>query len=130
MKIVAGEQIGTLFVAQGQTIAARKRWIGLTVQPRGRLVLDDGARRAVEQDGRSLLPIGVTAVEGDFRKGDVVAVCDSQGVEFARGLTNYAAAAADRIKGLRTPQIAQILGHCPYDEVIHRDDMVVTSGER
>lgn len=129
MRIVAGEQIGTLFVAQGQTIAARKRWIGLTVQPRGRLVLDDGARRAVEQDGRSLLPIGVTAVEGDFRKGDVVAVCDSQGVEFARGLTNYAAAEAHRIKGLRTQQIAQILGYCPYDEVIHRDDMVVTSSE-
>ena len=130
MRIVAGEQIGTLFVAQGQTIAARKRWIGLTVQPRGRLVLDAGAQRAVEQDGCSLLPIGVTAVEGDFRKGDVVAVCDSQGIEFARGLTNYGAAEAQRIKGLRTQQISQILGHCPYDEVIHRDDMVVTSSER
>jgi len=126
-RIIAGEPIGTLIIAQGQTVAARKRWIGLTVKPRGKLRLDAGARRAVERQGRSLLPIGVQDVEGDFEKGDVIALCDSQGEEFARGLTNYSADDVRSIKGLQTGQIAAVLGHCPYDEVIHRDNMVLTS---
>ena len=90
------------------------------------LVLDAGAQRAVQRDGRSLLPIGVVDVDGDFRKGDVVALSDPDGVEFARGLTNYDGRDIRRIKGLKTEQIAATLGHCPYDEVIHRDNMVVT----
>ncbi len=125
-RILAGESVGTLFLAQGQTVAARKRWIGLTVQPRGTLVLDAGARHAVENQGRSLLAIGVVSVEGRFRKGDVVRLRDPDGREFARGLTNYSADDLDRIKGLRTPQIAETLGYRPYDEVIHRDNMAVT----
>jgi len=129
-RIVAGEPAGTLFLAQGQTVAARKRWIGLTVQPRGALVLDAGARHAVENQGRSLLAIGVVSVEGRFRKGDVVRLRDPDGCEFARGLTNYTADDLDRIKGLRTPQIAAVLGQRPYDEVIHRDNMVVTGQGR
>ena len=115
---------------QGQTITARKRWIGLTVQPRGHLVLDAGARAAIQRDGRSLLAIGVVAAEGSFGKGDVVALCDADGVEFARGLTNYGADEICRIKGLKTHQIAESLGHCPYDEVVHRDNMVLTGGEK
>ena len=126
-RIIAGEPLGTLILAQGQTMAARKRWVALTVKPRGKLRLDAGARRAVEQQGRSLLPIGVQDVDGDFKKGDVIALCDSQGEEFARGLTNYTADDVRRIKGLQTGQIAAALGHCPYDEVIHRDNMVLTS---
>jgi len=125
-RIIAGEVVGTLILARGQTVAARKRWIGLTVEPRGRLVLDAGARAAIERDGRSLLPIGVVEVEGDFGKGDVIALCGPDGTEFARGLTNYAAEDIRRIKGLRTGRIAAALGHCPYDEVIHRDNMVIT----
>jgi len=125
-RIVAAEMVGTLILAQGQTVAARKRWIGLTVQPRGYLVLDAGARRAIERDGRSLLPIGVLEAEGDFSKGDVIALRDPEGVEFARGLTNYNADDVRRIKGLKTDQISVTLGHCPYDEVIHRDNMAVT----
>jgi glutamate 5-kinase len=125
-RIVAGETVGTLILAQGQTMAARKRWIGFTAQPRGRVTLDSGARRAVESKGRSLLAIGVTAVEGRFAKGDVVSVQDAGGEEFARGLTNYAADELARIKGLRSQQIAETLGHCPYEEVIHRDNMVLT----
>ncbi|MBN1909282.1 MAG: glutamate 5-kinase [Pirellulales bacterium] len=125
-RIVAGEPVGTLLVAQGQTVAARKRWIGFTVQPRGHLIVDAGARRAVEQAGKSLLPIGVVNVVGQFDKGDVVALRDADRVEFARGLTNYSAANIARIKGLRTDQIAGALGHHPYDEIIHRDNMVVT----
>ena len=89
------------------------------------LVLDAGARRAVEQQGRSLLAIGVVDTAGDFAKGDVVALCDAGGVEFARGLTNYNAADIQRIKGLKSDKIAEALGYCPYDEVIHRDNMVL-----
>jgi glutamate 5-kinase len=125
-KIMAGEPVGTLFLAQGQTVAARKRWIGFTVKPRGRLALDAGAREAVDRKGRSLLAIGVVDVEGNFHKGDVVALCGPDGVEFARGLTNYGDEDLRKIRGLRTGQIAAALGHCPYDEVIHRDNMVIT----
>ncbi len=126
-RIIAGENVGTLFLAQGQTVAARKRWIGLTVKPRGRLMLDAGAREAIEEKGKSLLAIGVVGVEGNFVKGDVVALRDPENREFARGLTNYSAQEIGRIKGLKTNQITQVLGHCPYDEIIHRDNMVVTS---
>ncbi len=125
-KIIAGEPVGTLFFAQGQTVAARKRWIGFTVKPRGRLALDAGAREAVHRKGRSLLAIGVVDVEGHFHKGDVVALRGPDGVEFARGLTNYGDEDLRKIRGLRTGQIAAALGHCPYDEIIHRDNMVIT----
>ena len=126
-RIIAGEPVGTLFLAQGQSVAARKRWIGLTVKPRGRLVLDAGARTAIELKGRSLLAAGVVDAEGEFHKGDVVALRGPDGVEFARGLTNYGTDEILRIKGLKTRQIAGVLGHCPYDEIIHRDNMVVTT---
>lgn len=128
-KILAGEPVGTLFLAQGPMVAARKRWIGFSVQPRGILTLDDGARRAIEKQGRSLLAIGIVEAEGSFSKGDVVALRDRAGVEFARGLTNYSHSEIERIKGLRTEQIAATLGHRPYEEVIHRDNMAVTSAE-
>ncbi|HEX3655403.1 MAG TPA: glutamate 5-kinase [Pirellulales bacterium] len=126
-KILAGESVGTLFVAHGQTIPSFKRWIGFTVQPRGYLALDDGARRAVQQQGRSLLAIGVIDAGGAFKKGDVVALRDAAGMEFARGLINYSVDEITRIKGLRTEAIAATLGHCPYQEVIHRDNLVVTT---
>ncbi|HEY1602313.1 MAG TPA: glutamate 5-kinase [Pirellulales bacterium] len=126
-RILAGEEVGTLFVAQGQTIASRKRWIGFTAQPRGHLVLDDGARRAIEKQGRSLLAIGVVAAVGNFKKGDIVSLRDAAGTEFARGLTNYTAEEVARIKGLKTDAIAPVLGHCPYQEVIHRDNIAVTT---
>jgi glutamate 5-kinase len=126
-RIIAGETVGTLFLAQGQSVKARKRWIGLTVKPRGRLLLDAGACNAIENKGRSLLAAGVVDVEGNFIKGDVVALRGPDGTEFARGLTNYSADDVRRIKGLKTHQIVKTLGQCPYDEVIHRDNMVVTS---
>jgi len=126
-RILAGECVGTLFLAQGQMVAARKRWIGLTVKPRGRLLLDAGACEAIEKRGKSLLAIGVVDVEGDFIKGDAIALRDPENREFARGLTNYSAEDIRRIKGLKTDKIAQVLGYRPYDEIIHRDNMVVTS---
>ncbi len=129
-RIVAGEVVGTLFPAQGRSFAARKRWIGLTVKPRGRLLLDAGAQAAVERKGRSLLAAGVATAEGDFDKGDVVAICGPDGAEFARGLTNYSADEVRRIRGLKTKEITGILGYCPYDEIVHRDNMVVTKIKR
>jgi glutamate 5-kinase len=126
-RIIAGEPVGTLFLARGQSVAARKRWIGFTVRPHGHLVLDPGARHAIECDGRSLLPIGIVDVVGRFSKADVVALRDQNGVEFARGLTNYTADEVRKIKGLKSSDINGALGYCPYQEVIHRDNMVVTS---
>ena len=126
-KIVAGAVVGTLFLAQGQSLAARKRWIGLTVKPRGMLQLDAGAQEAIQRKGRSLLAAGIVAVDGRFAKGDVVGLRSPDGTEIARGLTNYGHEDLARIKGLRTSQIADVLGECPYEEVVHRDNMVVTT---
>ncbi len=126
-ELVSGADIGTLFLAEGDGLSAWKRWIGYTLPPKGRFVLDAGARRAVEQQGKSLLAIGVVRVEGDFTKGEVVSLVDQTGDEFARGLSNYDSVAAQTITGKRTDEILRDLGSVPYDEVIHRDNLVVTS---
>jgi glutamate 5-kinase len=123
--VLAGEPVGTLFLPHGQAMPAWKRWIGYTARPRGRLIVDAGARRAVEEKGRSLLPIGVVQTHGAFGKGDVVALSDVRGTEFARGLTNYSAEDVAKILGLRTEQIDEVLGGVPYEEVVHRDNLVV-----
>lgn len=126
-RILAGEEIGTLFLARGESIPAWKRWIGYSLPPRGKYVLDAGARKAIQQRGRSLLAIGITAVQGEFSKGEVVSLVDPDGVEFARGLTNFGAHDARRIAGKKTDQIAAMLGSLPYDEIIHCDNLVVTA---
>lgn len=119
------EPVGTLFLPHSTMLPAWKRWLGYTARPRGRLVVDAGAREAVQGKGRSLLPIGVVQVSGHFGKGDVVAICDPEGVEFARGLTNYPSALVDRLRGLRSEQVRETLGSAPYEEVVHRDNLVV-----
>ncbi len=124
-RILAGEPVGTLFLARGSTQGAKKRWIGLTARPRGHFVVDPGARRALEAGTKSLLAIGIVEVVGEFEKGDVVGIRDAEGLEFARGLTNYATAEARRIQGLRTEQARQALGQALYDEVVHRDNLVL-----
>ena len=126
-RIFAGGQVGTLLLAQGKSIAPRKRWIAFTAQPRGHLVLDEGAARAIVENGGSLLSIGVVQVVGDFSKGDVIALRDKNDREFARGLSNYRSEELRRIQGLKTDQIAAALGHCPYDEVVHRNNLALTS---
>jgi glutamate 5-kinase len=108
-------------------VTSRKRWVGLTAQPCGRVVLDAGAQGAVEKQGRSLLAIGVKRVEGIFQKGDVISLCREDGVEFARGLINYGSEEMRRIAGHTKEEIVQILGHRPYDEVVHRDNLAVLS---
>jgi glutamate 5-kinase len=124
-RILVGEPVGTLFLAHGASHRARKRWIGLTARPRGHYVVDAGARRALESGSKSLLAIGIVQVVGEFDKGDVVGIHDPDGHEFARGLTNYATTDARRIQGLRTPDARQVLGSATYDEVVHRDNLVL-----
>jgi glutamate 5-kinase len=123
--ILAGETVGTLIIAQGPAVTSRKRWIGLTANPCGRLTVDEGAQNAVEFQGRSLLAIGVRRVEGNFQKGDVVSLIAPDGRELARGLTNYGSEEMRRIAGQTAERIIEILGHRPYDEVIHRDNLAV-----
>jgi glutamate 5-kinase len=125
VEIVAGEPVGTLILAQGPAVTSRKRWIGLTANPCGRLLLDEGAQQAVEHLGRSLLAIGVRRVEGNFQKGDVVSLCREDGRELARGLINYGAEEMRRIAGRPKERIVEILGHRPYDEVVHRDNLAI-----
>ena len=124
-KICAAQEVGTLFLAQGKSISPLKRWIGFSAQTRGRFVLDDGACQAIQERGRSLLPIGIVQVTGQFEKGDVVALTNRNGEEIARGLTNYDSREASLIAGQQSGKIADVLGHCPYTVAIHRDNMVV-----
>ena len=124
-RLIAGELLGTAFLATGKTVNPLKRWIGFSAQPKGTLVLDEGASRAIAQDERSLLAIGIKKVTGPFEKGDVVRLCDLAGRELARGLTNYSSEQVDRIKQLRSEQIKEVLGHRPYRAVIHRDNLAI-----
>jgi glutamate 5-kinase len=125
VRLSQGENLGTVFLPQSKTLAPRKRWIGFSAQPSGILVVDDGAARAMKGEGRSLLAIGIQSVVGDFGKGDVVSVQSSDSHEIARGLVNYSAEQLRRIQGCRSDRIQQILGQCPYGEVIHRDNLTV-----
>lgn len=124
--IRACEAVGTLFLPQGAALPAWKRWLGFTARPKGKLLINDGAKTAVREQGKSLLPVGVTSVHGSFSKGDVVSLCDSAGVEFGRGLINYSAEDAGRIAGLRSEKIGAVMGAVPYEEMVHRDNLVVT----
>jgi glutamate 5-kinase len=124
LRVASGEPLGTLFRA-GSKLASKKHRIAFTAKPRGTLVLDEGAVRALTERGRSLLPAGVVRVEGRFQRGDPVACADASGREFARGLATYSAEEVDRIKGRPTAQILPVLGFTNGDEVIHRDDLVL-----
>jgi glutamate 5-kinase len=123
--IFSGPDVGTLVLPQGDGMSAWKRWLGYTARPRGTLRIDAGARKAVVELGKSLLPVGVRELEGSFTRGDVVAVADLAGVEVARGLCNYSAHDAARILGKTTDQIRTQFGKTPYVELVHRDNLVV-----
>ncbi len=125
LALFEGRDIGTLFLPRPERQDSRKHWIAYTVCSSGRVVVDNGARDALMKKGKSLLPGGVVKVEGTFKIGDCVSCSDLEGNEFARGLAKYSSMDLDRIKGLKTSQIASVLGHKDYDEVIHRDDLVI-----
>jgi glutamate 5-kinase len=124
-RILAGEAVGTCFLPKADRLGARKRWIAFAAPPQGRLVVDTGAVRALTRQGRSLLPSGLAAVDGDFSTGDVVAVVDGADHEFARGLVNFDAGELRRILGVQTQEIEGRLGYKSVDEVIHRDNLVI-----
>src|SRR5258705_10418810 len=115
----------TIFRASLTPAAARKRWIAGVLRPEGALVIDEGAVRALK-DGKSLLPAGIRQIDGRFERGDAVVVKDRDGREIARGLAAYNASDAERIAGKRTVEIEAILGYRGRDEMIHRDDLILT----
>jgi glutamate 5-kinase len=124
-RILAGERVGTCFVPARRKLSGRRRWIGQASRPTGKLVVDDGAIRALTERGKSLLPSGITAVVGNFGKGATVSILGARGREIARGLTNYSAKQLEQIMGLHSSQIARKLGDKPYDEVVHRDNLTL-----
>jgi glutamate 5-kinase len=123
-RVARGDAIGTLFIAPTAKLSARKQWMADHLQTRGKLLLDAGAVRALKEEGKSLLPIGVVGVEGDFARGEVVACIGPDGAEVARGLTNYAASEARLIARKPSSQIEAILGFVEEAELIHRDNMI------
>jgi len=123
-RIMDLEPVGTLFVPAARKRRSRSRWIG-SVRPAGAVVVDAGAAAAVGQRNKSLLPAGIVRVEGRFDRGDVIAIRDPDGRMIARGLSNYASADVERIRGRRTAEIRAMLGAAAYDEVVHRDNLVV-----
>ena len=127
IQLAQGEPTGTLFLPQSKTLTPRKRWIGFSAQTAGYVMVDDGAAKAMASNGRSLLAIGIKDVGGDFGKGDIVSVVNQQSIEIARGLINYSVGQVRQIRGCRSDRIEQILGQCPYEEVIHRDNLAITS---
>ena len=120
-----GHELGTYFLPARDPIAARKHWIAFTKKPRGKLLLDDGARTAISDGGKSLLPSGIRNIDGEFDRGDAVRLCTLDGREFAKGVTNYSSMELLRIMGHKTKEIENILGYKYGDEVIHRDNLVV-----
>jgi len=123
--VLAGKAVGTLLSTEQEPLAARKQWLAGHLQLCGQLVLDDGAVKVLRESGRSLLSVGVTAVSGNFARGDVVACVDSSGAEIARGLVNYSAAEAQKIKGLPSAEMEAALGYVDEPELIHRDNLVL-----
>ena len=128
--VLAGEDVGTWFAPTGSRRASRLLWLAHATRPRGRVLLDPGAVRAVVERRLSLLPAGVTAVEGDFSAGDPVDLCDEKGHAVARGLVNYAAAELPGLLGRSTRDLARELGPAYEREVVHRDDLVLLRDQR
>ncbi len=127
LSLVRGEPMGTLLVAPTQKKQARKQWMADHLQLRGAVVVDAGAAVKVRDEGKSLLPIGMTAVEGDFSRGDVIAIRDAAGTEIARGLANYAAAEARRLCRKPSTEFEALLGYVAEPEMVHRDNLVLTA---
>ncbi len=123
--IAQGRQVGTLFVAPTTKLAARKQWLASTLHVRGVVRLDEGACRVLREQGKSLLAVGVTGVEGQFERGELVSCVDPNGVELARGLANYSAAETQLIKGAPSSRFEEILGYLRDLELIHRDNLAL-----
>jgi len=126
-RVLAGEDVGTLFLPRTRKLDSRQRWIALTVRPTGTVTIDDGAAKAIRHRGKSLLATGITETTGRFESGGVLMVRDRTGQEVARGLSNYTSSELRQIIGRKSDEFAEILGRAAYSEVVHRDNMVVLS---
>lgn len=123
--LLKGEQAGTLFVRKQDRLSAKKHWLLHSLKSHGSIVLDSGAVQALLHKGASLLAKGIVTAEGDFDKGDAIWLCDSGGKQLAKGICQYSAVELKRICGAHSQQIADLLGYCPSEEVVHRDDLVL-----
>lgn len=124
-RLLAGEKLGTLFTGQTRRLSSRKCWLAFSAKPKGVLVVNDGASEVLQENGKSLLPIGIVGINGNFGVGSAVSIHNLAGEVLGQGLVNYASNDIRRIMGHRSEDIAGILGQKPYDEVIHRDNMVL-----
>lgn len=125
-RVLQGEELGTLFVSRENRLQFRKRWLAFGAKIAGSIVVDDGCAKAIRKAGGcSILPAGVFAVQGEFLPGSTVSVIDKDAHELARGLVHYSSAELEQIKGCNSGEIANILGHKNFDEVIHRDDLII-----
>jgi glutamate 5-kinase len=125
-RLARGERVGTELIAAVPVLAARKQWLADHLQLKGRIVIDDGAVRALRAGGKSLLPIGVVEVQGEFARGDVIACLDTDGREVARGIVNYSSAETRLIARRPSSEIEAILGFIDEPELIHRDNLVLS----
>ena len=124
INLLKGDDQGTLFVPSSKKRSARSRWIG-SARPMGTICVDAGAHLALSQRNKSLLPAGIVKIDGSFKAGDIVGITTGDGTIFARGLSNYSDTDVARIKGLKTVQVRSMLGDSAYDEVVHRDNLVL-----
>lgn len=123
--LFAGEEVGTVFFSTKNKLQARKRWIAYGSRMKGKIVVDEGAKKALLQQGKSLLPVGIKEIRGKFHPGDPVSLLDSEGKEFARGIIYYSSEELEKIKGIHSREIEKKLGYKHYDEAIHRDNLVI-----
>lgn len=126
-RLIAGEEVGTVFVPAPEKLSSKRRWIGQAAKTYGTVRVDAGAVEALTQRGKSLLPSGIVSVEGTFTQGDIVAIVTEGGTQIARGLTNYSSEELAVIAGKQSGEIAAMLGDKPYDEAIHRNNLTLTS---
>jgi len=125
-QVFSGKEVGSYFLPAQSKLTAKKRWIAFSKKPRGKLLVDEGAFRAVVKQGKSLLPSGICGVEGSFERGDAVRICDREGKEFAKGVVSYSQAELLKIVGKQCAEIETALGYKYRDEIVCRDDLVLT----
>ena len=125
-RIFDGEEIGTYFLPAQSKLSSKKHWIAFSKKPRGKLLIDEGGRQAVIKRGKSLLPSGICGVDGGFERGDAVRLCDCDGKEFARGVISYSLVETLQIMGKQCAEIEKVLGYKYRDEVVCRDNLVLT----
>lgn len=128
-EVVDCKEVGTFFEANQNPMQSRKRWITYNAHIKGQITIDDGAKKALTEHRKSLLPAGILSITGRFEKGDIISIIDGSGTEIARGITNYNSSEIENIKGLKTALIEEKIGYKSYDEVVHADNLVVLDTE-